>query len=411
MKKISTVLVALTVMFAMMSSCKSADDIRERAKANAPKIKKYVAVKSPTDLGKVYKSTVEEFKNAINDKVGVLVDIRTPEEFAAGHLKDAVNVNFKKRTFKSYISYFDKTKPVLIYCRSGNRSGKAEKVMRALGFTEVYDLAKGYKGWVADSMEVVKEDNEANIALQVSLKENPPKVETMTSLGATSDIDNAGLQKMMKNDEAILIDVRTPKEYAEGFIEGAENIDWKNRHFAENVVKKVSNHKPVIIYCRSGNRASKAMTLMQAMGFTTVYNLDKGIKGWNAEKLPLTTLEVKGDKHHLDVANFNNGIVGKSGVLIDVRTPKEYEEYHIPGAKMIDFKNSNFKNEFSKLDKKVPVLIYCRSGGRSGSATKILTKMGYDVYNLDKGINQWKKEGMPLEGKNVNAKDHGEEGC
>jgi len=406
MKKLSTILMAFTIVIAMMSSCKSADDIRDRA----PKVKIYKAAVATT-LGKIHKSTNADFQKAIDDKVGILVDVRTPEEYAAGHLVGAVNVNFKKRTFKSYISSFDKNTPILIYCRSGNRSGKAEIVMRALGFLEVYDLAKGYKGWLADSLEVTTEDNEANIALQASLKENAPTVEPLASLGATSDIDNATLQKMIANEEAILVDVRTPKEYAEGFIEGAVNVDWKDRHFAKTIVKEVSNHKPVIIYCRSGNRASKAMTVMQAMGFTTVYNLGKGIKGWNAEKLPLATLEVKGDKHHLDVKNFNNGIAGKAGILIDIRTPKEFEDYHIPGAKMIDFKNKNFKNEFSKLDKKVPVLIYCRSGGRSRSATKILTKMGYDVYNLDKGMIQWRKEGMPVEGKNVSAKDKGEEGC
>lgn len=410
MRKISTLVFIIPVVIAMMSSCKSADDIRERAIANAPKVKIYEpAIK--TTLGKIHKVTVEEFKTAIDFKTATLVDVRTPEEFAEGHIEGAVLVNFKKRTFKSFISAIDKTKPVLIYCRSGNRSGKAEKVMRALGFTEVYNLAKGYKGWVAEGMEVTKEDNEANIALQASLKENPPVVEPLTSLGKTSDLDNASLQKMIANDEITLVDIRTNKEFAEGFIEGAVNVDWKNRHFAENIFKEISNHKPVVIYCRSGNKASKAMTVMQYAGFSTVYNLKDGIKGWKAESLALKTLEVKGEKHHLDVANFNNGIIGKVGVLIDIRTPKEFEDFHIPGAKMIDFKNSNFKDEFSKLDKKVPVLIYCRSGGRSGKATKILTEMGYDVYNLDKGIKAWKAEGMLIEGKNIHAKDGGEEGC
>lgn len=410
MKKSLMFLTAIVFVIAMMSSCKSADDIRERAIANAPKVKIYEPVVSPT-LGTINKSSTAEFKQALDNKIGVLVDVRTPEEFAEGHIEGAVNVNFKKRTFKSFISSFDKTTPVLIYCRSGNRSGKAEIVMRSLGFTDVYDLAKGYKGWLADGMEVIKEDNEENIALQVALAENAPAVEPMSSLGKTEDIDVVTFKKMLDNDEITLVDVRTPKEFAEGFIERAVNIDWKDRHFAKTVVAEISNHKPVAIYCRSGNRASKAQAVMSAMGFNTVYNLGTGIKGWNAENLPLVTLEVKGDKHHLDVKNFNNGIVGKAGVLIDIRTPKEFEEYHIPGAVMIDFKNDNFKSEFSKLDKSIPVLIYCRSGGRSGSATKVLSKMGYDVYNLDDGIKSWKKEGMPLEGKNVSATDKGEEGC
>jgi len=153
------------------------------------------------------------------------------------------------------------------------------------------------------------------------------------------------------------------------------------------------------------------MYAMGALGFTEIYNLDQGLKSWKSANKPLKTLEVKGDVRHLDVENFNNAILGQKGILVDVRTPKEYEDSHIPHATLIDFKNDNFKTEFEKLDKSIPVLIYCRSGGRSGRAMKALEKMGFTVYNLDKGINDWKSNGMKVKGKNVHTKDGGEEGC
>lgn len=413
MKKTMNLFAIVAILFATMTtSCKNADEIRNREAAKAGKVKKYVPVVAPSNLGVIHKSTNEEFQKAIDNKVGVLVDIRTPEEFAEGHLPGSVNVNFKKRTFKSFISKFDKNTPVLIYCRSGNRSGKAEKAMRALGFKEVYDLKGGFKGWKAANMPIAMEDNDANKKLQEELAATPPKVEPLASLGATEDIDAAAFKKLVDEGKVTVVDVRTEKEYLEGFIPGAVNVDWKNRHFPENVVKNISNDKPVAIYCRSGNRSSKAETVMQSLGFTKVYNLATGWKGWNAAKFPVATLEVKGDIRHLDVKNFNNAIQGKVGVLVDVRTPKEYADYHIPGAINVDVKNGAFsKMAAEKLKKDTPVLVYCRSGVRSMKALKTLEKMGYKVYNLNKGMLQWKKDNMPVEGKNVKAHDSGEEGC
>jgi len=108
----------------------------------------------------------------------------------------------------------------------------------------------------------------------------------------------------------------------------------------------------------------------------------------------LETLEIKGDIRHLDAENFNNAIMLKTGVLIDVRTPKEFAIAHIKGAQNIDVKNSNFEAEVSKLDKNTPILVYCRSGGRSGKAMGKMEDLGYKVYNLDGGLLGWMADEM-----------------
>jgi len=401
--------IALTVLLATAAtSCTDEAAIRKRAAANAPKpVIKIVEAVAPTNLGKINKVAVADFEKSL--ATATLVDVRTPEEFAEGHLKGAVNINFKKRTFPDYINAIAKDKPVAIYCRSGNRSGKAALIMQSLGFKEVIDLASGYKGWVAAEKEVEKEDNAANKKLQETLAKESLKGKA--TVGKMHQLNVEDFEKLVQEGKVTLVDVRKPGEYATGFIPGAINVDWKNRHFATEAVKNITNDKPVAIYCRSGNRATRAMYAMAALGFNEVYNLDNGIKSWKAASKPLKTFEVKGDIRHLDVANFNNAILGKVGKLVDVRTPKEYENYHIPGAVMIDYKNDNFKEEFSKLDKKVPVLIYCRSGGRSGRAMKVLEGMGFKVYNLDHGMKAWKGEGMPIEGKNIASHGGAEEGC
>lgn len=81
--------------------------------------------------------------------------------------------------------------------------------------------------------------------------------------------------------------------------------------------------------------------------------------------------------------------------LIDVRTPKEYHEEHIGNAKNIDFMASNFSASINTLDKQKPVLIYCRSGKRSGNSVDEFLKLGFTkIYNLEGGILKWKSEGL-----------------
>lgn len=85
---------------------------------------------------------------------------------------------------------------------------------------------------------------------------------------------------------AILLDVRTPGEYAEGHIAGARLIDWENPTFAEKVAA-LDRTKPYVIYCRSGNRSRQAREAMIEMGFTDVRDLSGGIGAWRAAGYPV----------------------------------------------------------------------------------------------------------------------------
>ena len=91
---------------------------------------------------------VDEFEKQIVAVQGEqLVDVRTPQEFAESHIKGAINIDFRNPIFSDEINKLDKTKPLLIYCRSGRRSGDALSVCKNLGFTTVYDLSGGIIAW------------------------------------------------------------------------------------------------------------------------------------------------------------------------------------------------------------------------------------------------------------------------
>lgn len=91
---------------------------------------------------------------------------------------------------------------------------------------------------------------------------------------------------LVSNDTTQIIDVRTPKEFSEGHLQNAVNIDYYSDDFSKNI-SGLNIQKPVYIYCRSGNRSVKSVTLFQKAGFTKIYNLDGGIIGWENLELPI----------------------------------------------------------------------------------------------------------------------------
>lgn len=86
----------------------------------------------------------------------VVLDVRTWKEFADGHIENTVNIDFYSATFRDDINKLDKNKTYLIYCLSGGRSGNALKIMKELGFQEVYNVLGGIIGWRAEGLPLVK---------------------------------------------------------------------------------------------------------------------------------------------------------------------------------------------------------------------------------------------------------------
>ena len=77
----------------------------------------------------------------------VILDIRTPEEFAAGHIAGAINIDYYASDFEARLGDLDLDVPYVMYCNSGNRSGNALPLMDSIGFSEVYELDGGIQAW------------------------------------------------------------------------------------------------------------------------------------------------------------------------------------------------------------------------------------------------------------------------
>ena len=92
----------------------------------------------------------------------------------------------------------------------------------------------------------------------------------------------------------------------------------------------------------------------------------------------------------LSVSEFAATIASSDVQLVDVRTPDEFANGSIPGSVNIDVLTGHFGETVSaSLDKSRTVAVYCRSSNRSKNAAKMLSMMGYNVVELDKGYNAW----------------------
>src|SRR5690606_19330605 len=101
----------------------------------------------------VDKLPVQAFSEAIAvTDSAVILDVRTPEEFAEGHLADALNINWNDSSFEEHVALLDKSTPVYVYCRSGGRSHGAALRLRELGFGQVFDMQGGMMAWRAAAL-------------------------------------------------------------------------------------------------------------------------------------------------------------------------------------------------------------------------------------------------------------------
>lgn len=99
----------------------------------------------------------------------------------------------------------------------------------------------------------------------------------------------------------------------------------------------------------------------------------------------------------VDAATFKNLTETGNGIILDVRTPDEIAAGHIPNASIINIYDKEFETKINLMQKDKEIYVYCKSGGRSSQAAKLLQKNGFNkIYNLDGGIMAWEKNNFPL---------------
>lgn len=119
-----------------------------------------------------------------------LIDVRTSSEFSTGHLEGAKNLDWNGGQFQQEAGKLDKTKPVMVYCRTGGRSKQAAEWLKTEGFTNVYEMNSGITGWEKQNLPVIAELTTASEQTQ----------------DATKEVTTAAYKKIVNSQSIVLVD-------------------------------------------------------------------------------------------------------------------------------------------------------------------------------------------------------------
>jgi rhodanese-related sulfurtransferase len=311
----------------------------------------------------------------------VIIDLRFPESFAYEHIENAINLDYYSENFQEELDMLDKNKIYLIYCLNGTQSRSALDMMAELGFKEVYKISGGLNQWKEEGLPTIQ------IPAQIS--------ESITAQEAFNLI-----QENQGNPNFVIIDIRTPEEFAQGHIENAININYGSENFQEEL-DKLDKDKIYLIYysCACGSIDKKALDTMKELGFKEVYKISGGLNNWKTAGLPTiqeTPPQISKSISAQEAFNLTQENQDNPNfAIIDIRTPAEFAQWHVKHAININYHSEDFQEELGKLNKDKIYLIYysCGCGGIDQKALDLMKELGFkEVYKISGGLTQEKWE-------------------
>jgi len=145
-----SLIMSAAVVLAAFTSCQSGNTDQAATNATSTPQDATQSKQISADLN------VDEFEKGIQGEDVIILDVRTPDEYAQGHIANAKLMNIYDGDFNEQLKTLDANKPVYVYCRSGGRSGNAKNIMKQMGFSEVYNLRGGMMAWSGAGKAVAK---------------------------------------------------------------------------------------------------------------------------------------------------------------------------------------------------------------------------------------------------------------
>jgi rhodanese-related sulfurtransferase len=253
-----------------------------------------------------------------------LVDIRKKEDYDAGHIEGAIQIDFLDWANPENIAQLDPDKKVVVICYTGNTAAQAAMGMRIIGIDAV-TLKAGMTGWVAGTGAGTIADLQAASNAVVN---DPPMMESATAPEATftqptgeeydiladkmNEVFSAmpeGAANVIKAEDlktkidagdmadTMVLDVRSAEDFATvGHIDGAMNIPFNSLAVPDNL-SMLSMDQQIVVACYTGNTAAQAVTVLKMLGYDAVA-LKYGMMGWTQ------TPNTAGYIEYLNAANY-----------------------------------------------------------------------------------------------------------
>jgi rhodanese-related sulfurtransferase len=348
----------------------------------------------------------------------LLLDVRQPEEYAAGHLANSFNVPIRELG-QNLDLLPDLHADIVVICQSGGRATLAATALGVLGYDHVKILKGGFGAWDAAEMPSTADvfTAEASSAPEIDadvFEAVDTYLSTLPEGFGFVSAQNLAVE-LASDAPPIVIDVRSMNEWNGGYIESAQHI-WVNEFMGSQDQWPADKDANIVIYCASGYRGSIATVLMNLAGYTHVRNLSGGAGAWTAAGFPLVGA-VEAEESAFDLNAYLTSYVSElpgsfnavrvddlaaelasdtPPMLVDVRTTGEYADGFIAGAVNIPLQELTQHLDLLP-DLEANIVVYCGSGHRSAIAMTSLNLLGYkNVRSLIGGFGAWKTAEQPV---------------
>ncbi|MFC2029504.1 rhodanese-like domain-containing protein [Chloroflexota bacterium] len=244
-----------------------------------------------------------------------VVSVRSPEDYAKGHIPGAINIPWKEIAKPENLEKLPTDQPIVVYCYTGHTGQVAATVLKLLGY-DVQNLKFGMMGWTQND-EVLAQtrfgpdtdqrdypfETEANAATETYAY---PTLDTgeedaweivrvaadnwLSSIGKPVTSADALFDNLNDGDvsnDPFVLSVRAPEDYAKGHIPGAVNIPWNQVATAENLAK-LPTDQAIVDYCYTGHTGQVSQTVLGILGYD-IANLKYGMMGWTEDDDVLAT--------------------------------------------------------------------------------------------------------------------------
>ena len=301
----------------------------------------------------------------------VALDTREPADFAAGHLRGAINVGLLGRFAEWAGDVLEPDSEIVLVGDPGTALESSVRLAR-IGF----DAVVGYLG---DPSRLYVD--------------RPDLVESSSRVTIEELAELVGLEPDIQ-----LVDVRNPGETAAGTLVGARVIPLA---VLVDSLDQLDRAAPVVTNCAGGYRSLIAASLLRHAGFSDVSDLLGGYGAWTAAGLPVARDgSVPSVAIQVSPAAAEE-LIHDGATVIDVREESEWAAGHVPGSMLIPMSRVEARMEEVKGGR---ALIVCRSGGRSDAVAQLLSSHGINAVNLAGGLRAWEGAGYPV------VTDNGEPG-
>ncbi|MBI1998414.1 MAG: sulfurtransferase [Deltaproteobacteria bacterium] len=352
---------------------------------------------------------LQRLKEAAADLV--ILDVRTPEEYARFCIPAGVNVPGGDVILWAEELRQRPEKTVVVNCAGRTRSIIGTAALRRLGLENVRALRNGTMGWVlagfdleskpgrqSPSISAVSRVKATALALRLAAEEGIPQLSAEALKRIIAEKDNGVIY---------LIDVRSEEEHQTGHLPGSLNVPGGQAVQRADDFIAVRNAR-IIFISNEAARAVMAAYWYRQMGFRDARVLSGGLAAWRRDGGPVATGPEKNEPLGLDAARQAVRLVTPSDastllkraslVTLDVGSSLEYETAHLPGAKWISRGWLELQLPDYVSDLAQAVLISCPDGNHSVFAARALARRGYNnVYVLDGGVQAWIAAGLPTE--------------